>query len=430
MHRRAPERCARVVDVKSVLLVLTTVVLLAGCADPETVFPAEGEWRAWLDSPGGELPFGLEVSRDGAEMEVVIINGSERIDVPRVEANGAELVLGIDHYDSTIVAKVTDGGTRLSGRWEKTTGPQQTASLSFHAEAGSQERFRHDDADDPATDAAIDGRWTVEFSSSDDSAVGIFSSLPDGSIEGTFLTTTGDYRYLAGRFDGGRLRLSCFDGAHAFLFDARLQADGSLAGDFWSRDSSHETWTARRSPAANLADAFAQATTVSDTDIGRISYPDLDGRPRLLDDPEFAGRARLLYVFGSWCPNCGDATRLMVELDRRYRQRGLSIVGLAFEVTGDVSRDSQQVRRYADYHQVKFPLLLAGLSDKSEASTAFPVIDRVRAYPTTVFLDHAGVVKAVHSGFSGPATGEAHEELKRRFESLIEDLLDDEQVEN
>lgn len=415
---------------KSVLLVLMTMVLLTGCADPETVLLAEGDWRAWLDSPGGELPFGLEVSRDGTELEVVIINGSERIGVPRVEANGTELVLGIDHYDSTIVAGVTHGGTRLSGRWEKTTGPQQTSSLSFHAEAGRQERFRPDAASDAATDASIDGRWTVEFSSSEEPAVGVFSSLPDGSVEGTFLTTTGDYRYLAGRFDGGRLRLSCFDGAHAFLFDARLQADGSLAGDFWSRDSSHETWTARRNPAANLADAFSQTATVSDTDVRRISYPDLDGRPRFLDDPEFTGRARLFYVFGSWCPNCGDATSLMVELDRHYRERGLSIVGLAFEVTGDLSRDTEQVRRYAEYHQVKFPLLLAGVSDKSEASTAFPLIDRVRAYPTTVFLDHTGGVKAVHSGFSGPATGEAHEELKRQFESLVEELLDDDQAES
>ena len=415
---------------KSVLLFLLAVVLLAGCADPGTDRLAEGEWHAWLDSPGGELPFGLEVSRDDEKLEVVIINGSERIRVQRVETNGAELLLGIDHYDSTIVATVADGGTSLAGRWEKTTGPGQTASLPFQAKAGRHERFPSDANDAGSADISIDGRWTVEFSSSDDPAVGLFSSLPDGTVEGTFLTTTGDYRYLAGGFDGQRLRLSCFDGAHAFLFDARILADGSLAGDFWSRDSWHETWTAHRDAEASLGDAFAQTHAVADLDLDRISYPDLEGRPRSLDDPEFAGRARVLYVFGSWCPNCGDATRLMVELDRRYRDRGLSIVGLAFEMTGDVQRDTEQVRRYASYHEVAFPLLLAGLSDKAEASTAVPLIDRVRAYPTTVFLDHAGAVRAVHSGFSGPATGEAHEELRRQFESLIEELLDDERTES
>jgi len=416
--------------VKSVLLVMLAAVLLAGCADPGPDRLAEGEWRAWLDSPGGELPFGLEVSRDGDTLEVVIVNGSERIRVPRVEANGTELVLGIEHYDSTIVATVAGGGKHLNGRWEKTTGPDRVSSLPFQAVAGPQARFGRDASDAGSESTSIDGRWTVAFSSSDDPAVGLFSSLADGTVEGTFLTTTGDYRFLAGQFDGSRLRLSCFDGAHAFLFDARLQADDSLAGDFWSRDSWHETWTAHRDPEADLVDAFGQTQSVTDLDLDQISYPDLDGQPRSLDDPEFAGRARILYLFGSWCPNCGDATRLMVELDGRYRERGLSIVGLAFEMTGDARRDTEQVRRYATYHEVAFPLLLAGLSDKTEASTAFPLVDRVRAYPTTVFLDHAGAVRAVHSGFSGPATGQAHEELRRRFESLIEELLDDERAES
>ena len=413
---------------KSALPALLCVVILAGCANPGADRLAEGEWRAWLDSPGGELPIGLEVSRAGAELEVVIINGSERIRVPRVETNGAELVLGIDHYDATIVATVTEGGRRLSGRWEKTAGQGITSGLPFRATAGRQERFPVDASASRVEAASVDGRWTVDFSSSDDPAVGIFSSSPDGGVEGTFLTTTGDYRYLAGQFDGQRLRLSCFDGAHAFLFDARLQQDGTLAGDFWSRDSWHETWAARRDPDAGLGDAFARVHAVDGVDLDDISYPDLDGLPRFLDDPQFAGRARILFVFGSWCPNCGDATRLMVELDRRYRERGLSIVGLAFEMTGDLQRDTEQVRRYAEHHDVEYPLLIAGRSDKTEASTAFAVIDRVRAYPTMVFLDRAGEVRAVYSGFSGPATGEAHEDLRRRFETLIEELLDEEQA--
>jgi hypothetical protein len=406
------------------------VLSLAGCANPGADRLAEGEWRAWLDSPGGDLPFGLEISRNGAELEVVIVNGSERIHVPRVERNGAELVLGIDHYDSTIVAYVSGRGRRLSGHWEKTVGPGEHAVLPFHATAGQKERFGPVPSASSSENSSIDGRWTVDFSDSDAPAVGIFSSVPDGGVEGTFLTTTGDYRYLAGRFDGGRLRLSCFDGAHAFLFDARLQADGTLAGDFWSRGNWHEQWTAHRDPEADLGDAFAQVHAVAGVDLDDLSYPDLDGRPRFLNDPEFAGRARILYVFGSWCPNCGDATRLMVELDRRFRTRGLSIVGLAFEMTGDLRRDTEQVRRYARHHDVEYPVLIAGRSDKTDASTAFPVVDRVRAYPTTVFLDHAGTVRAVHSGYSGPATGEAHEELRRRFETLIEDLLGDEQAES
>jgi thiol-disulfide isomerase/thioredoxin len=248
---------------------------------------------------------------------------------------------------------------------------------------------------------------------------------PDGTVLGTFLTTTGDYRYLAGSLDGSRLRLSCFDGAHAFLFDARLRPDGTLVGEFWSRDSWHERWTARKDSDAALPDPFELTRWVGGKAMSEIVFPDLDGRERSLAEAEFFGRARVLQLFGSWCPNCNDATRFLVELDEKYRQRGLSIVGLAFEMTGDFERDAQQVRVYARHHGVRFPLLVAGVSDKEEASRAFPLIDRVRSFPTTIFMDGAGAVRAVHQGYAGPATGEANRELRQRFETLVQELLAD-----
>jgi len=47
----------------------------------------------------------------------------------------------------------------------------------------------------------------------------------------------------------------------------------------------------------------------------------------------------------------------------------------------------------------------------------------VRAYPTTVFLRADGSVRAVHQGFSGPATGAEHQKLRQDFERLIAELL-------
>ena len=99
--------------------------------------------------------------------------------------------------------------------------------------------------------------------------------------------------------------------------------------------------------------------------------------------------------------------RDLVELDHAYRQRGLSILGLAFELTGDLERDTRQVWQFAEHHGVEFPLLVAGVSDKQEASRTFPLIDRVRSYPTTIFMDGEGRVRAVYQGYSGPAAGEA-----------------------
>jgi thiol-disulfide isomerase/thioredoxin len=218
------------------------------------------------------------------------------------------------------------------------------------------------------------------------------------------------------------LTLSCFDGAHAFLFKARLQPDGSLKGDFWSGNWHHETWSARRDDGAELADPFAQTAWNGRTRLADLAFPDLAGTKRSLADP--AAKATLLVVFGSWCPNCNDEATLLKELDATYRARGLRILLLAFELTGDFRRDAEQVRIFQERHGLaELPAFLCGTADKAEATKALGLVDRVRAFPTTIFVGADGLPKAIHSGFAGPATGEEHAKLRRDFAARIEALL-------
>jgi thiol-disulfide isomerase/thioredoxin len=256
-----------------------------------------------------------------------------------------------------------------------------------------------------------------------DPSVGVFKTQTDGSVTGTFMTTTGDYGFLAGVFDGKELQLSNFDGAHAFLMKAKVQTDGTLAGDFWSRDAFHDTWTAKKDPNAQLPDAFEMTKGVDNADLAKVAFPGLDGKLRSLADPAFGGKARIVEVFGSWCPNCHDASNYLAGLYRRMHGHGLSVVGLAFELTGDLKRDTEQVRTFAALHKVEYPLLIAGVSDREKASAALPMLDKLRAYPTLIVLDRDGKVRAVYTGFSGPATGDAFKAFQTKFESLIEELL-------
>ena len=102
--------------------------------------------------------------------------------------------------------------------------------------------------------------------------------------------------------------------------------------------------------------------------------------------------------------------RVGVRVDQRVRRRS-SI------------RDAEQVRRFRERWKLEYPLFVGGLSDKAAASKAFPLLDKVRAYPTTLFVRRDGSVLAVHQGYSGPATGPAHEKLRMEFERSIERLL-------
>ena len=88
-------------------------VVCLGCASEPVL--ESGVWRAWLDSPGGELPFGLELTPGESVWSAHIINGSERIEVGHVDIDGDHLTLRIEHYDATVEATRTSP-TTLEGR--------------------------------------------------------------------------------------------------------------------------------------------------------------------------------------------------------------------------------------------------------------------------------------------------------------------------
>ncbi len=433
----------------------------------EATPPVVGEWRAVLLTHGGELPFGLEFATAVDGIAAAVWNGAERIAVPRAafDAASGRLTLDFPHYDSRIEAQVGAEGRELAGSWRKRRSAQEWVELPFQAVAGRARRFTADLLHQPPRDAdparqarefaaavaLANGRHAVRFAASDDPAVGEFVVSADGTATGTFLTTTGDYRFLAGQLDrafagddglvgcsdDGQphhfLRLSCFDGAHAFLFSAELHADGSLDGGFWSGDRWYERWTARRDPTAALPDGFALSRAPGAVALHELSFPQVfdPAAPdapagfatRRLGDPDLCGKVTLYQLFGSWCPNCHDAARELKELQREFGPRGLELVGLAFELTGDAARDAEQVRRYATRHSVRFPLLLAGGADKQAATATLGVLDRVKAFPTTLFVDASGRIRHVFTGFNGPATGAAHAAQRAEFRRRIEELL-------
>lgn len=377
----------------------------------------EAYWRYELVTPD---------SVAGSGIRTVLASRSE----PIAERPGHHrLVLSFEPYGSEIVAE--HAGHELqalsvvlaSGVWRRTRG-EGVAEIPFRGSPARGNTPPFEPKAGAGAAAGFAGRWRVGFEGSDEPAVGVFRvGEISGEAYGTFLTPTGDYGRLAGRVDGDLLRLSKFDGAHAFLFHARMQEDGTIAGDFWSGDWHHNTWTAVRDERAALPDAFTQ-TSATGVGVEALAFRDLGGTPTRVADLLNAGNApaRVLYVFGSWCPNCADAGAEMRRLKDKYGER-LTVVGLAFEQTEDFERSARQVRLYAQRHGADWPVLIAGLADKDRASAELPVLDRVRAYPTAIFLDADNQIVAVHTGFSGPATGEEHRRLQRRFETVIEGLI-------
>lgn len=436
----------------SVTLVQVFLLLACGllaCGAPSTppaetagaaTLNLEGTWRAVLSSPGGELPFGLRFqSADGSDpgeggasaWNAWVINGEEELVTSSVRVDGQEVVIGFDWYDSEITARMDDDGA-LRGAWRRTAAEGETSRLPFTAQRPATPRFGAlAEAPAPGADQVSDvsGVWRVVFTEdgddpSEEVARGEFEQEGE-TVRGTFLTPTGDYRFLDGTYGDGWLRLSTFDGAHAFLFHARVQEDGSLEGDFWSRDVYHATWTAALSEddASWLPDAWQEVGLTNDEGRLQFTFDDLEGKPLSLADPRFEGKVVVVNIFGSWCPNCNDEAPLLADWHRRYQDQGLEIVGLAYEFSGDPERDRSMVQRFGERHGIDYPLLLAGTSDKAAAAATLPDLTAVLAYPTTVFIARDGRVRRIHSGFSGPGTGVHHERLVDELEQTVESLL-------
>src|SRR6185295_12390342 len=335
------------------LLALLPLLALALSSCRATPSPA-GQWRGVLTSPGGELPFGLRIDSGPEGLRAVIQNGSEEAPVSAVELKGNELVLRFDGYDSRITATID--GDDLTGKWEKRAKVGYASMPMAAHRVGSAPAPRFRPASEVGIPAAaenaanavpnISGNWAVAFVDEDETSPAEAELHQEGTrVTGTFRTPTGDHRYLEGSYEGGILRLSAFDGAHAFLYQAHAEPVGTLRGDFWSRDSYHATWTARRAAEkeAVLPDAWKEVGLTNPEGKFRFRFPDLAGQPVTLGDPRFARKVVLVNLFGSWCPNCNDEGPYLAELHKRYRDRGLEIVGLAFEVTGDATRDREFV---------------------------------------------------------------------------------------
>jgi thiol-disulfide isomerase/thioredoxin len=379
-----------------------------------------GIYRAVLTLPGGELPVGLDLEHEGSATVGYLINGPERVKLAEVTVAGTHLEIRMPGYENRLIADAK--GDELQGEviLVKLGGKQQ--HIPLQARRGAAYRFFETAAPDHAD---VSGRWAVTFTDDDgkpEVAVGEFTQSQD-IVNGTFLAETGDHRYLAGQVKGDELYLSTFDGAHAFLYKAKVRGDGGIAGDFWVGTAYHERWSGRRDPNAALPDAYALTTMRAGSKQFDFAFPDLAGNTVTSKDPMFQGKVLIVALAGSWCPNCHDEAAFLEPLYREYRGKGVEIVSLMFEHFGDFPQAAEATHRFRQHYGIEYTTLIAGISNKDEAAKKLPALDRVYAFPTTIFVDRKGNVRKIHTGFSGPATGAHYTEFVDEVKTTLDQLL-------
>ncbi|ALI97815.1 peroxiredoxin family protein [Rufibacter tibetensis] len=405
----------------SIFTLVSAALSLPACTSSSTTEPelATGSWRGIIQVSNQDMPFNFTVSEEGGKKVAYLINADEKILIDEISTSEDSVRLQMHIFDAALIAKID--GNKLSGRWERKD--QATPySLPFSAEHEKTTRFSENPAK-PTLD--ISGKWEVQFTKEDGKtypAIGEFVQKGN-ALTGTFLTNTGDYRYLQGEVDGNKLKLSAFDGAHAYLFNASGQPNGTLAGDFYAGQSSHETWTAKRNPNFKLASAEKLTYLKPGYDRLDFSFPDLNGKKVSLTDPQFKGKVVVAQIFGSWCPNCMDETKFLAPWYEKNKNRGVEVVGIGYEVSPDFDKAKVRVEKMRERLNVPYTLLIGGTKDKELVAKSLPALNHVLSFPTTIFIDKQGKVRKIHTGFSGPGTGKYYEEFVQEFNKTIDELV-------
>jgi hypothetical protein len=118
-----------------------------------------------------------------------------------------------------------------------------------------------------------------------------------------------------------------------------------------------------------------------------------------------------------------DETKFLTNWYAENKDRGVEIIGLAYERKPDFDYARDGVLKMTKRYNVTYDVLIAGTDDKAEASKTLPMLNEVIAFPTTIFVGTDGRVKKIHTGFSGPGTGPYYHAFIEHFNETVNELL-------
>ncbi len=126
---------------------------------------------------------------------------------------------------------------------------------------------------------------------------------------------------------------------------------------------------------------------------------DTDGRTVRLSD--YRGKVVLLNFWATWCGPCTIEIPWFVEFERRHKDRGFAVLGIAMDEDG-----WEVVRPFMERLRINYRVLLGN----DEVAQAYGGVDSL---PTSFLIDREGRVARVHVGLVS----------RSRYENELQELL-------
>lgn len=129
--------------------------------------------------------------------------------------------------------------------------------------------------------------------------------------------------------------------------------------------------------------------------VKKISFPELKG---ILENNK--GKVVIVDLWATWCPPCRKEIPGFINLYNKYKDKGVEIIGIAFDENGQ-----EVVPSFVKKMAINYPVYIGGYDIAQGYG--------LEAYPTTVIYNRDGKETNVHVGYTS----------EKEFDDEISELL-------
>lgn len=380
----------------------------------------EGNWILNFQlSTTNIVPVNFNLTKNDTAYLIEFSNAEEKILVSDIIIDNNKIKIYDPLFNTWFEGEIINSST-IKGNWFK---DGKEYKIPFEAKHGVKERFLKSNETNAGIN--ISGRWETDFSidNPEDYYKAIGQFIQDNNyLTGTFMTETGDYRFLEGNVYNDSIFLSCYDGAHLFLFKAQIEND-TLRGTFWSGTHWEEPWIAYRNNNFELSNPDSLTFLKDGYDKLAFTFPNLNGDAISLTDEKYQNKVVIVNIMGPWCPNCKDETAYLTELYKKNKANGLEIIALSFDKSKEYESAKSTALKIKEHFKVDYDILIAGKASKIDAAKALPMLNHIMSYPTSIYIDRTGKIRKIRTGFYGPGTGDFYTRYTEQTDDFVAKLL-------
>lgn len=119
-----------------------------------------------------------------------------------------------------------------------------------------------------------------------------------------------------------------------------------------------------------------------------------DTEGKVVKSSDFAGKVVILDFWATWCPPCKAEIPGFIELQKKYGEKGLVVVGVSLDEQGPAV-----VKPFMQQFGMNYPVVMGDEKITQD-------FGGVAAIPTTFIIDKNGNIAAKHVGYAPKETFE------------------------